>query len=182
MTDELPTFKYHPFPLEMGSIEPSDTECKSCGRVRDFVYVGPVYALDELDGQICPWCIADGSAHRNLDAEFTDPSGVGGYGQWDKVSEAVIQEVAYRTPGFTGWQQERWFTHHDDAAAFLGCAGRKELIERWSEAIESIKEEAGLDGEEWENYFQAMHIDHGPTAYVFRCLHCGEYGGYSDTH
>jgi len=23
----------------------------------------------------------------------------------------VVEEVAYRTPGFSGWQQERWWTH-----------------------------------------------------------------------
>ena len=37
----------------------------------------------------------------------------------ESVSDEIVAEVAYRTPGFTGWQQERWFTHCA-AGEFLG--------------------------------------------------------------
>ncbi len=39
----------------------------------------------------------------------------------------VIDEVSGRTPGFSGWQQERWLVHCGDACAFLGPAGRTEI-------------------------------------------------------
>jgi hypothetical protein len=136
--------------------------------------------LEDLNEAFCPWCIADGSAATAFDAEFTDPEGVGDYGSWDPVPPEVVNEVARRTPGFSGWQQERWWTHCSDAAAFLGRAGRRELDIRWSEAVPALQAESELVGEAWEEYADALEADGSPTAYVFRCRHCGRLGGYSD--
>lgn len=177
----LPTFKYHPDPLSTGSVKPSDTECECCGKKRGFIYVGPVFSVEELAECICPWCIADGSAHAKFDAEFTDAAGVGGYSRPPVVPSAVIEEVAFRTPGFSGWQQEHWLACCGDAAAFVGRAGREELERLWPEAIPSIRQECGMvDGPDWQGYLRALDRDGSPTAYIFRCLHCGRHLGYSD--
>jgi uncharacterized protein CbrC (UPF0167 family) len=150
-----------------------------CGEQRGFVYAGPVYANDELRGVLCPWCIADGSAHTNFDAEFTSAERVG----WpDRLGPAIVEEVAFRTPGFNGWQQERWVAHCADAAAFLGPAGAAELTHGGLEAVESVRVDVGMEGQEWERYAASLNRDLGPTAYIFRCLHCGRFGGYSDCH
>ena len=178
---ELPNFKYHPDPFATESIEKSDTECCCCGKVRGYIYVGPVYAEEELDNNICPWCIADGSAHKKFDASFMDACGVGGYGNWDQVPKDVIDEIVYCTPCFCGWQQERWWTHCGDAAEFIGRAGKKELEALGPEAITAIKDDTGLnEGPEWEEFFSALHKDGSPTAYIFRCRKCGKLGGYQD--
>jgi hypothetical protein len=132
--------------------------------------------------RVCPWCIADGTAHEKFDTEFTDAAGIGGYREWERVPEKIVQEIAFRTPGFSGWQQERWFTHCADGAEFLGPMGRKELEDAGPKAIAAVKQEAGLQNEEWEHYFQALDRNTGPTAYLFRCRHCGALGGYSDCH
>lgn len=179
---ELPVFIYHPNPIATGSIELSDTLCKACGQSRGYVYRGAVYSVEELQDAICPWCIADGIAHKKFGAQFSDPLGVGGYGEWEQVSPEIVEEVAYRTPGFSGWQQERWFTHCGDASEFLGPAGKTELESLGTEAIVAIQKEIGLMGEEWDSYLQALNRDSGPTAYVFRCRHCGVLGGYSNCH
>src|SRR5580765_1558527 len=131
----LPKFKYHPDPIATGHIVESDTECVCCGKALGFIYTGPVYAPEEYDDQICPWCIADGSAHEKLGASFTDEIGIGGYGNWETVPGDVVDEVAYRTPGFSGWQQERWWTHCGDAAQFIGRAGQEELAALGPQAI-----------------------------------------------
>src|SRR5437867_1874998 len=130
----LPTFKYHPDPLATGSIERSEVECVCCGRERGYVYTGPVYSKEELLDRICPWCIADGSAHTKFDAEFTDAEGIGEYSPEPAVPREVIEEVVFRTPGFSGWQQERWLACCGDAAAYLGRAGRQELEVQWPDA------------------------------------------------
>ncbi len=90
--------------------------------------------------------------------------------------------MAYRTPGFSGWQQERWWTHHGDAGEFLGPAGREELDQFGPQAVAAIREETEYEGEEWNEYYAALDRNYGPTAYVFRCRHCGRFGGYSDTY
>ena len=101
----LPTFKYHPDPLATGSVVVSDKKCLCCDRTTGFIYAGPVYAEEELDQAICPWCIADGSAAEKFAAAFTDESGIGD-GEVT-VSREVEEEVSRRTPGFSGWQPER---------------------------------------------------------------------------
>jgi uncharacterized protein CbrC (UPF0167 family) len=101
----LPTFKYHPDPIGTESIATSDAVCVCCESARGYIYVGPVWSEHELDQSLCPWCIADGSAHAKFAASFTDEGGIGGYADWEPVPKQTIEDVAYRTPGFTGWQQ-----------------------------------------------------------------------------
>ena len=177
----LPNFRYHPDPQATGHVRESDTECACCGQVRGFIYTGPVYAIEQYDEEICPWCIADGSAHEKLDASFTDEAGIGGGGSSDDVPESVIEEIAYRTPSFSGWQQEQWWTHCGDGAAFLGRVGRKELEQLGQEAVDAIRISTGMsDGPEWRSFFAALDKDGSPTAYLFRCIRCGKLGGYQD--
>ena len=179
-SEQLPSFRYHQDPVATGSVATSDKQCACCERVRGYIYTGPVYSNDVHEEDICPWCIADGSAHEKLDAEFLDAAGVGGYGDWEVVPDLVCDQVAQRTPGFIGWQQEKWFTCCGDAGCFTGRAGYKELLAQGAAAIEAIRVESQLEGKEWEEYFKALDTEAEPTAYLFRCLHCGKVGGYSD--
>jgi len=177
----LPTFKDHPDPMGTGSVEKSDVVCICCDPARGYIYTGPVYAIEEYFERICPWCIADGSAHNKLDASFSDECGIGGYAGWCEVPQEVVQEVAYRTPGFSGWQPEQWWGHCGDAAKFLGRAGERELVAFGSQAVAAIQRSAGLsDGPEWSRFLHALHKHGSPRAYIFRCRHCGELGGYHD--
>jgi uncharacterized protein len=113
---ELPRFTYHPDPRATGFVVESDAICLACGAARGYIYTGPVFAVEELVEAICPWCIADGTAAERFDAEFTD---VGSYVPED-VPPEVLEEIARRTPGFSGWQQEHWLYHCGDGAAFEG--------------------------------------------------------------
>ena len=119
LPNDYPKFKYHRSPISSGSIVDSDVTCVCCNTARGFIYTGPVYATKDLRDSICPWCIGDGSAHEKLDCEFVDFAAIGGFGQWDDVSDSVREEVAYRTPGFSAIQEVQWWTHCGDAAQFL---------------------------------------------------------------
>jgi len=180
-TVELPIFRYHPDPIATGSVIRSVEVCPVCEKSRGFAFDGVPYGRIEL-ASVCPWCIADGSAHEKFGVEFCDPSGIGGYGQWENVPRDIVEEVAFRTPGFAGWQQERWFTHCGDAAEFLGPMGKTELEQVGSDAIEAIRLESGKSGTDWDDYFSKLDRKYTSTAYLFRCRHCGELGGYSDCH
>ena len=174
----LPEFRYHPDPRATGVIVASEARCVACSRTRGFIYTGPVYAEQEFIDAFCPWCIADGTAARRFDAEFTDV----GFGVPDDVPGTVAEEVAQRTPGFSGWQQEHWLYHCGDAAAFLGRAGRDE-VEAHPDALELLRREHDEDGwssERVEEYLARLDREEGPTAYLFRCLHCGTHLAYSD--
>ncbi|HVU47354.1 MAG TPA: CbrC family protein [Terracidiphilus sp.] len=176
----LPKFKYHPDPITTGSIIRSSLKCTQCQLIRGWTYAGPIYGRFDDEPVLCPWCIADETAHQLLGAEFVDPLGVGGYGDWDAVAHTVIEEICFRTPSFNGWQQEKWYTHCNDAAVFVGCAGRRELEALDRAAHDFIKSESGYTDKEWALYFNRLDIDRSPTAYLFRCRHCNSWGGYSD--
>jgi uncharacterized protein CbrC (UPF0167 family) len=141
---EFACVQYHPDPIATGCIIESDTECCCCKKLVD-LFIAHVYAKWDYNDCICPWCISDGTAYKNLGASFTDGDGIGGYGDWDDVPKSVIEEIAYYTPGFSGRQQEQWWTHCGDAGQFLGRAGRKELINFGEDAIASIKESFRLN-------------------------------------
>lgn len=177
----LPEFPYHQNPIATGSIKEADVICICCNKARGYVYVGPVYATAELDERICPWCIADGSAHDTFDCVFTDEAGIGGEHPYNKVSEEVIAMVAHRTPGFSGWQQERWWTHCQDAGQFLGRAGAREVSALKPDEQDQFRFECEMrHGEEWEFFRDALDAEGSPCAYLFKCRKCGAIGGYAD--
>jgi len=179
---ELPKFKYHPDPIKTGSVEKSNNKCICCGKTPGYIYTGPVYAEEELENEICPWCIADGSAHDKYDAEFVDYEGIGDYGNWENVSDIIKEEISYRTPGFRGWQQERWWTHCGDGGVFLGSLGREESQALGEDFFKYLRSESNIkDDSEWIKYFNALNKDRGPTAHAFKCSKCGRLGGYSDS-
>jgi len=156
----LPTFRYHPDPVASGSFERSPGRCPYCGLERTYVYIGPVYAIEEPDPP-CPACIADGSFAARFDAEFTDPDPL------DGLDADIIDEITRRTPGFSGWQQEQWMLHCGDAAAFIGPVGFDELQDH-PQALASLRSQEGSD-----DWLPALSRDGSPTGYLFRCRHCG---------
>ena len=157
----------------------STEACEVCGKVNGFAYSGGFSGEPQTE-RICPWCIADGSAHQKFAVEFVDRDSAGG-GEWEQLSPEIADEVVFRTPGFCGWQQERWFAHCGDAAQFLGPMGKEQLQTEGAEAIEVIRSESGLGPQDWELFYKSLNAEHGPaTAYLFKCRHCGKLGGYSD--
>jgi len=176
---DLPVFKYHPDPIASGSIEASDAPCACCKARRDFIYTGPAYCEAELDDALCPWCIANGEAHKRFDASFTDPGAFP-----DAVPPDVVAEIAYRTPGFNSWQQGKWLACCGDAAAFLEPAGHAEICARYPQLegalMSYIVYQLEISGAAASRFLAALDRDHGPTAYVFACRHCDGKPVYAD--
>lgn len=178
---EPPTFRYHPDPVASGSATPSDRPCEVCGHPAGIAYHGPIYGRQvEV---LCLRCIADGAAATALAeggglAEFTDV----GWGVPDDVPLSVLDAVSHRTPGFVGWQQERWMYHCGDAAAYLGRAGHARLREH-PEALEMVlheNDEFGWTPDRSREYAEALREDGDAVAYLFRCVHCQRYLAYTD--
>jgi uncharacterized protein CbrC (UPF0167 family) len=100
-----------------------------------------------------------------------------------KCAPAVVMQVATRTPGFSGWQQEHWPYHCGDAAAFLGRVGWDEL-QSHPDALETLRQELDADAraaDEVEEHLTALDKEGEATAYLFRCRHCGRQLAYSDS-
>ena len=130
--------------------------------------MGSVYSVAEVEF-LCPWCIADGTAAQEFEADFTTVDGAPG-----DVPKPVLDEVVRRTPGFRGWQQERWLFHCDDAAEFLGRAGWAE-VDALPGAVDSLRAE-GWSAE----HLPYLSAEGDLTGYLFRCRHCGIGLAYAD--
>lgn len=166
---DLPSFKYHPDPLKSEVIIKAKTICPVCNQKREYVYIGPFYSVNEIEG-ICPWCIADGSAAKKYDGSFQDVESCE-----DVDKKEFIEELVYRTPGYCGWQQERWLSHCGDFCAFIGYVGWKEIndiADDLKDDINEIKKETGLSQMELEKVLKKSGSLQG---YLFKCLKCGKY-------
>lgn len=179
MSERLPTFRYHPDPVATGSVVESSQDCDICNQPRGYMYVGPLYSTgDARNLSLCPWCIADGSAAKKLDAEFTDV----GWGVPADVPASVLEDVSQKTPGFTSWQQDHWLYHCGDACAFLGRVGGDDLG-RYPDALAMMVHENHAFG--WTEEHSSEHVDSlaadgEATAYLFRCVACQAYLAFSD--
>ena len=174
---ELPAFTYHPDPIGTGSIVRSDRECSSCQRRGPFIYEGPRYGAGPREREICPWCIADGSGAARFGLEFVAGAPT------LSMAPSIVDELIHRTPGFFGWQQEEWLVHCGDAAAFLGRTGYADLVDRAPRVLDDMRATAKAhrwNAEETRTFLEALDPDGSPTAYLFRCLHCGTHLGYFD--
>ena len=167
----LPLFIYHPDPLSTGSIIVSDKRCVACQQERGFIYAASAYAEQDLDGKICPWCIADGSAAARFGATYSDDCSLVRAG----LPEAVIEEVTRRTPGYFSWQGEDWQTCCGDACTFLGDAGRDHLLALDPVATEQFLSRTGWSPEEWKSFVSDVYAPGGsPAIYRFACRHCSQ--------
>jgi uncharacterized protein len=178
MSEPVPAFRYHPDPVATGSVVAASAPCVVCGLVRGFLYVGPVYAVEEIIDGLCPWCIADGTAASALNAEFTDAAD----GAPPEISASVVDELSRRTPGYSSWQQDRWLYHCGDGCAFLGAIGRAELDDH-PDALQALRHEhdcLGWERSDLDAYIDSLSRDGSPTAYLFRCLRCATHLAFSD--
>ena len=168
MDTPLPTFRYHADPLTTGAFEPRQVTCACCGQARGFVYVQPVYATSDLDEQLCPWCIADGSAASRLGARFSDAQPLLKAG----LSQDIVDEVSLRTPGYSCWQEEEWLAHCNDACEFHGDASEADIAQASEATKADWQQHHGKTARQWA----AATRDYEPAGdnafYKFVCRHC----------
>ena len=98
------------------------------------------------------------------------------------MSPTVLEEISRRTPGFSGWQQERWLYHCADAAAFLGVVGWSD-VENLPDAVSSLiadLADLGVEAADADEQVRSLSRGGDLSGYLFRCLHCGTHVAYSD--
>jgi uncharacterized protein len=176
---DLPVFKYHPDPILSGSFVKSKKKCECCGKKRGYIYTASAYCEEDLEEALCPWCIADGSAHGKFYATFVDEAAFP-----DDVPAAVVEEIAQRTPGYSSWQSEQWFSCCGDAMAFLEPAGLAEIRQRYPglepQILAGMIGDLNLSAATGKQILDSLQRDAGPTAYIFQCLHCAAYKTFVD--
>jgi uncharacterized protein len=183
--EPLPYFRYHPDPVATGMlVAREDFECPVCHRGRAYAYVGPytsnTYGFENGE-EICPWCIADGSAARSLNATFTTVRFLSAQAQAQMSPEARA-ELELRTPSFLCLQQEVWLDHHGEAATYIGAVDFDRYLGLPPAAQSVVRNCAGDNPRaalRLTDTVQRLRADgDGPLVYLFRCLHCDWYGAF----
>lgn len=186
----LPTFKYHPQPLETGAFKRDQTvTCDCCEQPTPVYYTNPFYSVDDID-HLCPWCIADGKAAEKYAGSFQDDASIEGVeaqynekGDYDGAqlpcSEDALREVTERTPGYCGWQQEHWLAHCGDLCAFIGYVGWNEIKDRL-DAFAHLAEDCEAFGLPYEDLPKYLYNEGDCQGYLFRCLKCGKLRLWAD--
>ena len=141
--------------------------------------MGPVYTEADVDEALCPWCIADGTAHTKFDATFIDLEAFA-----DDVPDAIVDEISQRTPGFSTFQSERWPSCCGEPGVFITPAGITEIRQHYryleGELMGYIVHELGISGGAARRMLESLNRDQSPTAYVFQCKKCERYLGHVD--
>lgn len=173
LSEALPQFKYHPYPLKTKAFIQTDqfVICDCCGNSTDIWYRSPFYAVETIH-HLCPSCIANGMAAKKFNGEFQDSASVD-----DGVKDgSKLDELVHRTPGYHGWQQEYWRAHCGDYCAFLDYVDYQDLKQRG--IVEEILDDAMWSEEMWgmksEELLEALDCG-GVQGYLFQCLHCGKH-------
>lgn len=169
----LPNFKYNPNPILLNVIKEEKTLCPVCNKNRDYCYVGPFYTIEEVEG-ICPWCISDGSAAKMFDGEFQDVECC------DDVEKGeYLDELIYRTPGYSGWQ-EYWLSHCGDFCAIKGYVGWDDIKKLEIELTDDIQRICN-NFQITKEIFKNSLINGGDhQGYLFQCIKCGKHRLHSD--
>lgn len=165
----LPTFRYHPDPLDTGAFDESKegVVCDCCGKTTHIFYTNPFFSIEDI-AYLCPECIASGAAARKYNGSFQDNLSLD-----DGVDNPEkLDELIHRTPGYSGWQQEYWRAHCGDYCAFLGYVGAREL--RALGVLEEVLDDSMWDEEEKEMIRESVNGGH-LQCYLFQCLHCGKH-------
>jgi uncharacterized protein CbrC (UPF0167 family) len=134
---------------------------------------------DGLDDKLCPWCIADGSAHQKFDAVFIDSDGFG-----EGMPRPAMEEIERRTPGYNSFQSEVWPVCCNDAVEFIMPAGITE-VRKYDYTLEGqimgdIVHGMQISGSAATRLLQSLNKDTGPSVYIFRCPRCDRHHFHID--
>jgi len=164
---DFPKFKYHQNPF-LWDFKTDDAPCPCCGKVTGYIHEHTAIHEEEIEN-ICPWCIADGSAAEKFGCVFNDVSDI------DGIPPERIDELTRRTPGLSTWQDLDWPTHCNDFYSFVDYVIWPKIKQM------GIEKEIEQDLSENDSDFSVKEIKKGLHAtssmrgYLFRCLHCGKY-------
>ena len=171
---ELPHFKYVPNAYELGLFSKESFTCEICNSEQKYRYIGPVYMENEsstgtykvtnTEHKICAFCIENGMAADQLNADFKDidileQSCYNKEHIDEEKCDAVIHTWLYKTPNFRGLETELWPICCSNFTSFIGYLGSGEISARQFNLNEDYKPSeltAKLEGKTIDNLFKNL--------------------------
>lgn len=165
--EAVSAFRYYRDPIAEEAIEPAATKCSACGRARGYIVTSTAYGPDlPDDAKFCPWCVADGTAHRCFDVTFNEVE-LG-------ARPDAAAEVRERTPGIATWQDWAWPTHCNDVGVYVGQPSGDQLRatpDAYEAFLVDVRQwDWGRDDEYVRDFIDGL--GGSQVAYLFECPHC----------
>jgi uncharacterized protein CbrC (UPF0167 family) len=151
-----------------GCLEKSDKTCEICNNKQGYISTSIMSSIDDVY-DVCPWCIADGSATKKHDGEF-----VIYIENSDSLSNEILQELSYKTVSYPAYQELIWLTHCNDGCEFLGHASEQDFKYISEEETQRLLSEKTFTKENIKNLKISNDISKLPYLLKFKCLHCNE--------
>lgn len=170
---KLPQFAYIPDPLKSGAVIPSDEPCACCGETRGYLCKIPPNTEEGIEN-LCPWCVADGTAAAIFDPEFTDPIAF----EKNNLPLETIRIISTRTPAYTlpldPDADDQWPVHCEDACVYLGELSTTDSDMIPDEAKEEFRQRYALSDKEFQQLIYHDDPSKNRTAlHRFQCRKCG---------
>ena len=165
--EELPTFKYHESVKMTGILVEEDIVCECCQKGSHYKMDIVLYSEEEVE-DLCPWCVADGSAAKKYNGTFIDLEGS------DMIPSLEKRlELTRKNPGYPSWQENVWLAHCDDYCKYVDAVDYS-VIEHLEvdlkEDFERLSKEFYYDTV--EEFKEALKNNHSMQIYLFECLTC----------
>lgn len=186
-----PSFKYFLHPHDFSTFSADPQLCDLCGEIK-IGYKGPFYGINKI-GFVCEECLIGGKLAEK--EAFTNEGRLDILLQQihDHQPELVDQEVnkqakvkdeelRFRTPRVTTWQDYLWPVHCGDYCCFIKEAGKSDLSSIAPEGKIYLLFQS-TDNDQFKQLWEVIRPDSpkdNSTAfpigvYLFRCINCGEY-------
>ena len=104
--------------MASGSLRKSDHICECCGQSWGTLYQGNIYTKHHVTN-VCPWCIADGSATDKFGATFIDGSFCNDELRYVSLTDQANREVFGCTIGFATFNAIGWWVHCGEPAEYV---------------------------------------------------------------
>lgn len=202
-TTALPTFTWYPDPVAGGAFRETTEPCPCCGEVRGWGYTLTPFCVGESPENLCPWCIADGSAARRYASDDGRPADFTGDlfevlrdagGRITRLANPFVdpstvpaeqrEELATRTPRFLTWQEPQWLACCSTPAQYLGQPTGAELqdLDDPDNVLECLQVSSYWDADRAraEERLAMVNPEASEVVYLFRCPECGRHLAYSD--
>jgi uncharacterized protein len=185
----MPIFRYQPNAYDLGLFKKiSPIKCSVCIAKTDLVYEGPFYTSSADFGDMCAWCVHDGTASQKysgvfqtavqhhgkpLSVSYDEETGEYLYIHGDEEITPVLDDelltILFKTPSYVAWQEPYWLSHCNHYCSFIKYLGKPEAMELSTQLTEDIQKYEDIYGVE----FSELLVSAG--MYLFQCNSCGKY-------
>lgn len=184
--DDYPVFKYFPNPIRTKSMVKSTAPCECCGKSKEYSYVAGMEYNPEIEVEVrnlCLDCIANGAATKKFNSAFTSYSSIANR----KADKKITEEIMYRTPSFTTWQEKEWLSHCKTPCIYIGQVYIGDLLKmgiykqvRTELAKTFYYQNMPMTVSQIDELLINMVEGSSLEGHLFRCTQCGRYKLYTD--